>query len=163
MKLVQPVGTVKTAPKNYSKDTFAKLLKLAFSVRISKKYTAIFLGLVFNCAAMAQTIPTKSLITNLNLLNADNSTAAADGVRNDYNNRFSNAIDQYDNLKLMNINETFGTMRNGEYLATERRADIISNDTIFYRFLKSTQRSYQLEFIPINFAGTSINAVLYDS
>ncbi|MFZ4057126.1 MAG: T9SS type A sorting domain-containing protein, partial [Ferruginibacter sp.] len=88
---------------------------------------------------------------------------AADGVRNDYNNRFSNAIDQYDNIELMNINETFGTMRNGEYLATERRADIIANDTIFFRFVKFTQRSYQLEFIPINFAGTYINAVLYDS
>jgi hypothetical protein len=69
--------------------------------------------LIFGCAAFAQKIPTKPLITNLNLLNFDISTVAADGLRNDYNNRFSNAIDQYDNIKLININETFGTMRNG--------------------------------------------------
>jgi hypothetical protein len=148
--------------KAYSKITFAKLVKLAYGIRVSKKYTAMLALLFWSIVSAAQTPPVRSMIVNLNLLNNNGSTQAADGLRNDYSTRFSNDIDQFDNIKLININETFGSMRGSVFLATERRNEIVNTDTIFVRFLKSSQRNYQLELYTINFASSGTQVELHD-
>lgn len=156
---------VVTKPKvnSYSKVTFAKLVKLVYGIRVSKKYTAVLFFMFTMLLGMAQTTPTRSLIVNLNLLSSTGATAPADGIRNDYSERFSNAIDQFDNIKLINMHETFGTMRGNTFLATERRGVIGAADTVYFRFLKSIERLYQLEITPVNFAGAGYSMILYDA
>ena len=162
MNQIRQQIVTKPAVKTYSKATFAKLVKMAYGIRVSKKYTAMLALCLLSLGLVAQTPPVRSMIVNLNLLNNNGTTQAADGLRNDYSTRFSNEIDQFDNIKLLNINETFGSMRGSVFLATERRAEIANTDTIFVRFLKSTQRNYQLEIYTINFAPANTLAELHD-
>jgi hypothetical protein len=107
---------------------------------------------------------TESLIANLYLLNtADGSTIAADGIRADYNPAFSADIDDLDNLKCTNSNETFGILRNNIFLATERRPTIFNKDTLFLKLTQTSKRNYQFKFIPSNFADAALTATLEDS
>ncbi|MEO6722659.1 MAG: T9SS type A sorting domain-containing protein [Ferruginibacter sp.] len=106
----------------------------------------------------------QSLITDLYLFNpADQSTIIADGTRADFDASFSSGIDDDDNIKFSNVNETFGFMRNNVFLATERRQLIIKRDTLFFRLNKAVQRSYQFQFKPGNFSDPSLVAMLEDS
>lgn len=162
MNQIRQQIVTKPTVKTYSKATFAKLVKMAYGIRVSKKYTAVLALFFFSLTMHAQTPIVRSMIVNLNLLNSNGTTQPADGLRNDYSTRFSNNIDTYDNIKLMNINETFGSMRNNVFLATERRNEIAIADTIFVRFLKSTQRNYQLELYSINYASASMLIELHD-
>ncbi|MEP7143980.1 MAG: hypothetical protein ABI707_13955 [Ferruginibacter sp.] len=107
---------------------------------------------------------TASLIMDLLLLTpADSSTIVADGARADFNDVFSAAIDDNDNLKYANINETFGLVRNNIFLATERRPAVTYKDTLFLRLTRTTQRAYQFQFNPLNFSNTILVARLEDS
>lgn len=107
---------------------------------------------------------TETLITNLYLLNtADGSTVAADGIRADYNPNFSQDVDDLDNLKCTNSNETFGILRNNIFLATERRPTIFNKDTLFLKLAQTSKRNYQFKFIPSNFADAALTATLEDS
>jgi hypothetical protein len=107
---------------------------------------------------------TESFIINLLLLNvADSSTIVADGTRADFNNAFSAGIDDNDNLKYTNVNETFGLTRDNTLLATERRPVITYTDTLFLKLTRTTQRVYQFQFQPLNFGNTILVAKLEDS
>ncbi len=104
-----------------------------------------------------------SFITSLFLLGADNSTTLADGNRADFRSDFSSGVDDDDNLKFGNVNETFGFLRNNIMLATERRPTITSRDTLFFKLTKATQRAYQFQFKPYNFDEPGMIAMLEDS
>ncbi|MFZ4057164.1 MAG: T9SS type A sorting domain-containing protein [Ferruginibacter sp.] len=104
-----------------------------------------------------------SIITNLSLVNADNTVEIADGTRADFSNNFSTAIDVMDHFKLTNTNETFGMVRSNKFLATERRPDIISSDTIFFRLNRTSQRKYRFDIQALNFDGMGLVAMLEDS
>jgi hypothetical protein len=102
---------------------------------------------------------------NLFLLNtADNSTQFADGASARFATSFCNCVDVQDNIKLTNTNETFGFVRNGAFLATERRAGLLTNvnDTLQIRLTRSSERSYQLHLIPQALPG-GLTARLIDS
>ena len=108
----------------------------------------------------------KSEALTINLLlpnNADNSAILADGVRVDFNAGFSAAVDEMDNLKLGNVDESFGLSRNNVLLATERRPSITVTDTLFLKIKKPVKRSYQFQFIPAHFSNQSLLAWLEDS
>lgn len=106
----------------------------------------------------------QSLVTNLLLLNpTDSSTIEADGTRVDFNISFSDGVDDDDNIKFPNVNETFGLTRNTAFLATERRPAITLNDTLFFKLTKATERSYQFHFKPSGFSDPALLAMLEDS
>ncbi|MBC7888027.1 MAG: IPT/TIG domain-containing protein [Ferruginibacter sp.] len=105
-----------------------------------------------------------SFITNLLLLNpADNSTIEADGTRADFNPAFSAGIDDNDNLKCYNVNETFSFLRDAVLLATERRPAITNKDTLFFTLSRSTRRNYRFQFVAADFDDPSLTAMLEDS
>lgn len=107
---------------------------------------------------------TETFIANLNLLNtADGTTISADGIRADFNPAFAPDIDDFDNLKCINTNETFGLLRNNFLLATERRPALVSKDTLFFNLAKTTKRSYQFKFIGNNVRDPTLIAMLEDS
>jgi hypothetical protein len=109
-------------------------------------------------------VTTESFIVNLFLLNTtDGSTIAADGIRVDYNPTFSAAIDDLDNLKCTNSNETFGILRNNIFLATERRPTVLDKDTLYLKLTQTSKRNYQFRFIPANFSDAGLTATLEDS
>lgn len=100
---------------------------------------------------------TESFRTNLYLLNADSTTKLADGCLAEYNNLYSAGVDYMDANKITNFNESLSLSRDGVLLSIERRPIIISNDTLFFNLIKTTQRSYQFQFIAtaLNLQGLS--------
>ncbi|MEO6229183.1 MAG: YDG domain-containing protein [Ferruginibacter sp.] len=92
-----------------------------------------------------------SFRTNLYLLEADQSTILADGVYTEFHDTYSNIFDKSeDALKFTNSRENLGMLRPGALLAVERRQPLNVDDTIFYNLARFSQRSYRLEFEPIN-------------
>jgi hypothetical protein len=90
---------------------------------------------------------TESIRSNLYLLNADNSTVLADGNLVQFSNSYCSCVDRVDAVKLGNIDETFGLMRDNVLLAIERRPLITIADTLFFSLAKTTERNYQFQFI----------------
>ncbi len=100
----------------------------------------------------------KSLAISLYLVNTDNSTVLADGVKAEFDDRFSTEVTSEDAVKFVNINETFSLTRNSSSLAMERRPVPFAADTLYLRIAKTAQRNYQLLFNPLNldvFSGTA--------
>ncbi|MEO6731694.1 MAG: T9SS type A sorting domain-containing protein [Ferruginibacter sp.] len=105
----------------------------------------------------------ETFIANLYLLNpAEGSTIAADGIRADFNEVFDAGIDDDDNLKCYNSNETFGLIRKNILLATERRPSIKTSDTLFFRLINSTKQTYQFQF-EASFQDPLLKPILEDS
>ena len=105
---------------------------------------------VYNPSAFRPMSQTKSLRTNLYLLQPDDSTILADGNLAQFDDRFSKEVNLEDVIKFGNVNEMLGIQTGGKTVSLERRPDIIANDTLFLKLTKTTQRSYQFEFIPAN-------------
>lgn len=101
---------------------------------------------------------------NLYLLETDGNIQIADGSTARFNSSFCLCVDEQDNIKLNNVNETFGFVRNNTFLATERRPEpsLSSADTLFLRLTRSSERSYQFQFIPQNL-NPALTPVLIDS
>ncbi len=104
----------------------------------------------------AITKPSQSLNIALNIVNADGSITLADGILADFNPVFSNAVDQDDALKFINVNENLAFVRNGTALAAERRPAISQFDTLFLRLWKTTAQAYQFEINASNFTTTNL-------
>ncbi|MEO7768932.1 MAG: hypothetical protein ABIS01_15990, partial [Ferruginibacter sp.] len=105
-----------------------------------------------------------AFITNLLLLDTvDNSTIVADGNRADFSSAFSAAVDDDDNVKCTNVNETFGFLRNKIFLATERRPVISNKDTLFFKLTQSSKRNYQFQLTATGFNDPTLIAMLEDS
>lgn len=102
----------------------------------------------------------QSIRVNLNIVNADSTATAADGILAEFSNDFSGGIDQDDALKFTNINENIAFLRNGTTMAAERRATVESNDTLFIKLWKTAQKNYEFEIVPTDFYG--VNIVLQD-
>ncbi len=105
----------------------------------------------------------KSFNASLNLLATDGSTVVADEVLAEFNDNYSEGVNQQDALKFTNINETFSLLRYGTQLAIERRPVIIASDTLFFKLLKTTVRDYQFVIRMNNMAVPGLLAVLEDS
>jgi len=93
---------------------------------------------------------------NLNIVTADSSLLLADGIFAEYNDNFSEAVNQDDAAKFTNINENICFVRNGSGLAAERRPFISEIDTLFLKLWKTTPNKYQFDIVPADFAGTNI-------
>lgn len=101
------------------------------------------------------------LRTNLYTIDADSSASLVDGTLQMFGD-FSNAVDQYDAIKLKNLYENLAIRVDTQSLAIERRHAIQMQDTIHFILLKMSAKPYTLELIGQNF-DPSISAILEDS
>ncbi|MBC7890091.1 MAG: hypothetical protein H7Z13_19620 [Ferruginibacter sp.] len=106
---------------------------------------------------------TETISTSLYLLNPDGSLVLADGVFSDYNNAYHAAVTREDASKFTNVNENLAIVRNTALLALERRPIVVLDDTVFLKLWKTTQRSYQLEFVAAMSSNIGLTAFLIDS
>ncbi|MEP7142743.1 MAG: hypothetical protein ABI707_07725, partial [Ferruginibacter sp.] len=125
------------------------LMNVASSLTIneSDKSTVNNLGMF---RPLTPSTRTSSFRSNLLQVNGDNSTVMADGNIAEFNDIFKNTVDIQDALKITNLNETFGLLRNNTPIATERRKTITANDTLFLNLARTTQRNYRFQFEPTN-------------
>ncbi len=86
-----------------------------------------------------------------------------DGNVTVFDDQYSNAVDQYDVLKISNFGENLGIFRNGKILAIEARKWTFVNDTINYRIWNLQPRQYVLFFLPERLDTAILSMSLYDS
>ncbi len=104
----------------------------------------------------------KQLSTRLYLVSGGN-LLPYDGNRVDFDNSYSNTVDDNDARKMTNFGENIGIVRDGIAMSVERRTEIVSTDTIFYQLGQFRQQQYQLEFVPENIATAGLSAWLEDN
>jgi hypothetical protein len=91
---------------------------------------------------------TPSIRANLYLMNANNNTVLIDGIYAEFDDRYNKAVDIQDALKFGNIKEMLALQRDGKNLSVERRPIIQTEDTLYLRLTKTTQRAYRFQFDP---------------
>ncbi len=104
----------------------------------------------------------KQLSTRLYLVSGGN-LLPYDGNRVDFDNSYSNTVDDNDARKMTNFGENIGIVRDGIAMSVERRTEVVSTDTIFYQLGQFRQQQYQLEFVPENIATAGLSAWLEDN
>lgn len=78
-----------------------------------------------------------------------------DGVMTQFNQEFSNEIDENDARKLNNLNENIAIVRNDTKLAVESHYTIQPNDTLFYSISQMRLMDYELVIIPRDLGNTA--------
>ena len=106
---------------------------------------------------------TEFMRINLFLLQPDSSTILADGDYAEYNNLYHDSVTLEDATKFTNILENIGLLRYGKTLSVERRPIIKTNDTLFIRLWKTTQRSYQIQLQAGMVTNVGLQAFFVDS
>ena len=81
--------------------------------------------------SVAAGLPLPQLRANLYAVNADNSTYIADGFLINYDDGFSNNVDDMDAIKASNTSENLSVKTANKLLVVERRHTITNQDTIF--------------------------------
>ncbi|MEO6718763.1 MAG: Ig-like domain-containing protein [Ferruginibacter sp.] len=104
----------------------------------------------------------QSFRTNFYHLDASMNTQLLDGVYAQFDDRFNKAVDMQDAIKISNVKEMIALQRNNRTLSLERRPLITSEDTLYLRLTKTTQRGYRFEFEPNGF-DPLLTATLEDS
>ena len=88
-----------------------------------------------------------TLRINLNTINADGSTGnLLDGVLSQFDDTFSNNIDEMDARKSINTGENLAVKSAGNLLVIERRQTITQQDTIFLNLTNERAQPYRFHF-----------------
>jgi hypothetical protein len=111
----------------------------------------------------AQGLPTPQLRVTLYGINTDKSNYLADGLLINYDDSFSNAVDNMDAIKSVNSSENLSVKTNNKLLVVERRHTIISKDTIFFNLTNVKAQNYRFEFSPEQIDKPGLTAFLEDS
>lgn len=106
--------------------------------------------------------PAAQLKINLYVVSSSGNASLVDGVLNQFADRYSDAIDEYDAEKLDNFGESLSINSQDHLLVVERKQPVTRNDTIHLNMSRMKVRSYRFELIGINF-DPSLNAFLVDS
>jgi hypothetical protein len=124
---------------------------------ISDQQSAADGGLVFAPAKNAQ-----GLRINLQTIN-DAGTNILDEVFTSYSRNFSSAIDDMDAIKMPNVLENLAIIRQGQSLMVDRRSPISQKgDTLYLNLSNTTERSYILEFNPVDLTDV-VSAAIEDN
>ncbi|MBS1743320.1 MAG: hypothetical protein JST81_09820, partial [Bacteroidetes bacterium] len=103
---------------------------------------------------VARTAGNEAMFSTRLYAGIDTNRVLHDGVRVDFDNAYTNAIDDMDARKMSNVGENVGIIRDGIMLSIERRPEVVSTDTIFYQLGALKQQQYQFEFTPENLVPT---------
>lgn len=107
--------------------------------------------------------PGRQLRANLYGVNSDNSTYMADGIFINYDENYTNAVNDMDALKASNGNENFSIKTAGKWLSVERRKAIVSKDTIFLDQMRMRAQNYRFEFVTAKLDEPGMVALLEDN
>lgn len=86
-----------------------------------------------------------------------------DGNTAQFDESFSNDIDEHDAVKASNVGESLGLIRNNQQLAVERHNAINQNDTLFLNMGMVRAQQYQFEIAPTLMDQPGLTAFLEDS
>ncbi|MGH2566037.1 MAG: hypothetical protein ACRDE5_16080, partial [Ginsengibacter sp.] len=98
-------------------------------------------------ASVAAGLPTPQLRANLYGVTTDSSTYMADGVLINYDDSYSNNVDDMDAIKLTNTSENLAIKTAGKLLVIERRHTITSQDTVFLNLTGVRTQKYRFELM----------------
>jgi hypothetical protein len=96
--------------------------------------------------SIAARSPQPQLRTGLYGVNANNSIYMIDGVLINYDDSYSNNVDDMDALKSTNTSENLSIKKAGTFLIIERRHSIAEKDTIFLNLANTKVQKYRFEF-----------------
>jgi hypothetical protein len=113
--------------------------------------------------SVAAGLPQPQLLANLYGVYADNSTYMADGFLINYDDSYSNSIDDLDALKSKNTSENFSIKTANTLLVVERRHSIIQTDTIFLNLTNTKVQQYRFEFIANQLYQRGLSGFLEDT
>jgi len=94
----------------------------------------------------ARTFPKPQLRANLYGVNKDHSTYMTDGLLINYDDSYSNNVDDMDAIKSTNSSENLSIKTSNKLLVIERRHSIVQNDTIFLNLANTKVQQYRFEF-----------------
>ncbi|MEP6950127.1 MAG: ice-binding family protein [Ginsengibacter sp.] len=103
------------------------------------------------------------LVTSLYAINSDHSASLVDGVRNDYDDRYSNKVDEMDAIKLTNTSENLSIKTGNTLLVIERRHGIAGKDTIFLNLTGTKVQQYRFQFTADKMELPGLTAFLEDN
>ena len=106
--------------------------------------------------------PGKQLSNRLYVISGGN-PVLIDGVSDQFDAGFSNSVDRLDAIKLSNFGENIAISKGNKDLAVERRNNIGSADTIFYKLGQLKVQQYEFEFTPENISRPGLKAFLEDN
>ena len=113
--------------------------------------------------SVAPSIPTPQIRANLYGVNADNSTYMADGLLINYDDNYSNKVDDLDAIKQTNTSENLSVKTSGKLLVIERRHTITDKDTVFLNLTGVSARKYRFEFLADELYHPGLSAFLLDN
>lgn len=98
----------------------------------------------------------------IKLISLGSEESLADGVLLNFNNQYSDAVDQLDILKIANGGENLSIKSASELLSVERRGLPSANDTIWLNMANLHAQDYRLDFTASDFTGATGRPVLID-
>ncbi len=99
---------------------------------------------------------------NLHAKNTDGSNFLADGVKLNFDNSFSNTLDNMDVRKVNNSFDNLAIKSNGKNLVVERRSNLLLVDTIFLQLTSTRIAPYRFEIDPSVLGNLQLAAFLKD-
>lgn len=125
---------------------------------------SLFLWLIIQTAILPAVFSQTSeqLRANLYAFNPDGTAALYDGTLTLYDPDFSNAVDDYDAMKMSNFGENFGMLSGTKTLVIERRQSITASDTIFFKMWNMRPITYKLELVSTGLDKPGLTGVLED-
>ena len=108
-------------------------------------------------------LPQSQLRANLLGIDADNSTYIADGLLINYDNSYSNDVDDMDGIKIINASENLSAKTADKLLVVERRHTINSRDTIFLNLTNVKVQQYRFEITADELDRPGLTAFLEDN
>lgn len=103
-----------------------------------------------------------TLEINLITKNFNGNTLLVDGVRVDFDNGYSNAVDNEDVRKISNTSDNLAIKKDNNKLVVERHATLQATDTIFLNIANTSITQYYFEIDPSVLSNTGLEAVLKD-
>lgn len=101
--------------------------------------------------------------TNLYGISADGTALLTDGTLQQFNDEYSNDVDELDAKKIANTSENLSLKIAGEDLVVDRRQPLTEVDTIAYSFTSVKAQNYRFELIATNLRGTDLQGFLEDT
>ena len=108
-------------------------------------------------------LPQSQLRATLLGVNTDNSTYVTDGLLINYDDGYSNAVDDMDAIKLVNSSENLSVKAGNKLLVVERRHTINSQDTIFLNLANVKVQKYRFEINADELDKPGLTAFLEDT
>lgn len=107
-------------------------------------------------------VNTPTLEINLYATDVNGTSYLADGIKLDFDNSYSNDLDNMDVRKVSNSFDNISIKRNGKTLVVERRKPITTEDTIFINLTSTRIAPYRFEIDPSVLSNSVVQAYLKD-